>query len=115
MVENPHELAEVNVGNARVAADHEHVFVVGPLRRMAEVGRPRNGERIIRKRIDQHELVVDVVVRIQRIAALLQKIRQCVSTQISTGREQYVSISSDDFSIAEIVVLDDVTQHASTV
>ncbi len=59
--EQPHELAEVDVRDARVTADHEHVLVVRGRRRLGEVGRARDHDGVVAERVDQHDLRVDVL------------------------------------------------------
>ena len=47
VIEDPHVLAEVDIRDPLVAADHQHVLVVDPLRRPAEVRRSRDDEWIL--------------------------------------------------------------------
>ena len=87
MVENAHELAKIDVRDSGVPADHEHVLVVLVLRRAAEVRRPGHNDWIIPQGIDQHELVVDVVVPIETREPLPDEILQ-VARQTARPRRR---------------------------
>lgn len=58
VVEDVHELAEIHVGDTRIASDDQHVFIIDALGRLAEVGRPCDDQWIVAQRVHEHELVV---------------------------------------------------------
>ncbi len=75
MVEDAHELAEIDIRDASITPDDQHVFVVIALRCAAEVSRPGDYGRIFTQGIDEHELVMNVEILVQSCEFLLKKIR----------------------------------------
>ncbi len=59
--EDPHELSEVDVGHAPVAADDHQMFVVDIHTRLAPVGGAGERDRLGAQGVDQHELCVHPV------------------------------------------------------
>ena len=50
---------DVDVGDARVAADEQHVLVVGGQRVLRKIRRARTNQRFVRQRVDQQHLGMD--------------------------------------------------------
>src|SRR5262249_20248456 len=50
------KIGHVDVGNARGAADQDHVLVVSRERVVREIGRPGADQRIVAQRVDQQKL-----------------------------------------------------------
>src|SRR5262245_4516822 len=59
MPENPIELGHVDVGNARVAADKQHVLVIGGQRVLRKIRRARTNQRVVGQWVDQKYLGMD--------------------------------------------------------
>ena len=61
VVEQPHEIGEVNVSDMVVALDYERVLVILGSGIFAVIGRAGNDDRHFAQRIDENDLVVEKI------------------------------------------------------
>src|SRR6266511_1795102 len=90
LVENAHELPEVDVCHAQVAANYHHVLVVVALRWSTEIRRAGYNNGVVAQRIDQHKLIVDVLVFVEAGQFFADEILQVVLLQLGAGGDHSV-------------------------
>ena len=99
MIEDAHELAEVNVADARVSPDHQHILVVICLGRAAEIGRSGYDRRVNTEGIHKDELVVDVSVAIESRQDLAKKMFEVARFKFGSDGDDRVPIRSSPIAL----------------
>src|SRR5262245_50633858 len=91
MVEYPHELAEINVRDSLVTANHQHVFIISALRRAAEIRRAGNHDGLLTQWIHDDKFVMDIEIVVEAGETLAQKEFHVAFFEFCSRRDYRVS------------------------